>query len=112
MSLADGHWAPLEAWPLDEYEEIVIFDEWRTLRHVSSRSLARTRALLQVLGYAPDDVGHSTLGVVGSKGKGTAAAYASAALAGLGHRVGTVMSPGVISNADRIRIDEIGRAHV
>lgn len=105
MSPPAGHWAPLEALPLDEYEEIVIFDEWRSLRHTSSRSLARTRALLQVLGYEPDDAGHHTLGVVGSKGKGTTAAYASAALAGLGHRVGTVMSPGVISNADRIRIN-------
>ena len=31
MSPAEGHWAPLEALPLDEYEEIVVFDEWRTL---------------------------------------------------------------------------------
>lgn len=107
MSPAEGHGAPLEALPLDEYEEIVIFDEWRTLRHVSSRSLARTRALLQVLGYDPAHLGHHTLGVVGSKGKGTAAAYASATLAGVGHRVGTVMSPGVLSNADRIRIDGV-----
>ena len=107
MTPAHGHEAPLSALPLEEYEEIVIFDEWRSLRHVSSRSLTRTRELLQELGHEPDDVGHRTLGVVGSKGKGTTAAYASAALAGLGHRVGTVMSPGVVSNADRIRIDGV-----
>ncbi|MGO1192347.1 MAG: hypothetical protein ACTMHH_00600 [Nesterenkonia sp.] len=107
MSPAEGHWAPLEALPLDEYEEIVVFDEWRTLRHHSSRSLTRTRALLDALGYEPHDTDHHILGVVGSKGKGTTAAYASACLAGVGHRVGTVMSPGTVSNADRIRIDGV-----
>jgi dihydrofolate synthase / folylpolyglutamate synthase len=48
------------------------------------------------------------IGVVGSKGKGTIALYASAALAAAGHRVGTVMSPGVLANRDRIRVN--GRA--
>lgn len=95
----------LEALSLEDYEEAVVFSEWRALRHGSSRSLERTAALMDALGYDPTAANHRTLGVVGSKGKGTAAAYASAALAGLGCRVGTVMSPGVISNADRIRID-------
>lgn len=95
----------LEALSLEDYEEAVVFSEWRALRHVSSRSLERTAALMDALGYDPTAANHRTLGVVGSKGKGTAAAYASAALAGLGGRVGTVMSPGVISNADRIRIN-------
>lgn len=90
---------------VDQLEEEVIFSEWRRLRTVSSRSLARTGLLMEALDYAPETVPHRTLGVVGSKGKGTAAAYASAALAGHGERVGTVMSPGVISNADRLRID-------
>lgn len=88
-----------------ELEEAVIFSEWRSLRHSSSRSLARTRQLMRQLGYVPDAQEHLNIGVVGSKGKGTASAYATAALAGLGQRVGTVMSPGVLSNADRIRID-------
>lgn len=105
MTSHHGSDGRLDALPLEDYEEAVIFSEWRELRHLSSRSLERTAALLEVLGYDPAAAGHRTLGVVGSKGKGTAAAYASAALAGLGHRVGTVMSPGVISNADRIRID-------
>ena len=45
------------------------------------------------------------LGVVGSKGKGTTVAYASAVLATTGLRVGTVFSPGLITNRDRLRVD-------
>ena len=45
------------------------------------------------------------LTVVGSKGKGTAATYASAALASSGLRVGTLVSPGLRSNRERIRVD-------
>lgn len=43
--------------------------------------------------------------MVGSKGKGTTVAYASALLAGTGLRVGTVFSPGIVSNRDRLRVD-------
>ncbi|WP_150463056.1 folylpolyglutamate synthase/dihydrofolate synthase family protein [Nesterenkonia ebinurensis] len=99
------HHTRLAALPTEQLEEHVVFAEWRALRGVSARSLGRTRALMDVLGYDPQAAPHRTIGVVGSKGKGTACAYASAALAGLGHRVGTVMSPGVLSNADRIRMD-------
>lgn len=99
--------APLAALPTDQLEEQVVFCEWRALRGVSARSLERTRALMQALEYDTETAAHRTIGVVGSKGKGTASAYASAALAGLGHRVGTVMSPGVLSNADRIRINGV-----
>ncbi|GAB3846029.1 hypothetical protein [Nesterenkonia populi] len=97
--------AALEALPFPDLEEAVVFAEWGRLRAVSSRSLRRTRQLMRVLRYDPGLVQHPVIGVVGSKGKGTASAYASAALAGLGHHVGTVMSPGILSNADRIRID-------
>jgi dihydrofolate synthase/folylpolyglutamate synthase len=45
------------------------------------------------------------LGVVGSKGKGTTVAFASALLAETGLRVGTVFSPGLFSNRDRLRVD-------
>ena len=45
------------------------------------------------------------LTVVGSKGKGTAATYASAALASSGLRAGTLTSPGLRSNRERIRVD-------
>ncbi|WP_146339362.1 hypothetical protein [Nesterenkonia sp. NBAIMH1] len=91
--------------PTADLEEAVVFSEWRRLRHTSARSLERTAELMAALGHRPSELRFPVLGVVGSKGKGTAAAYASAALTGLGRRVGTVMSPGVLSNADRIRID-------
>ncbi len=45
------------------------------------------------------------LGVVGSKGKGTTVAYASALLVEAGLRVGTVFSPGLVTNRDRLRVD-------
>src|SRR5690349_11052584 len=43
--------------------------------------------------------------VVGSKGKATAATYASATLADAGMRVGTITSPPIITNRERIRVD-------
>ncbi len=43
--------------------------------------------------------------MVGSKGKGTTVAYASALLAETGLRVGTVFSPGLVRNRDRVRVD-------
>lgn len=72
------------------------------------RSLARAAALAAHLG-----VGHAgwggdsarTIIVVGSKGKGTAATFASATLAAAGLRVGTLTSPGLRSNRERIRVD-------
>lgn len=91
--------------PLAELEEQVVFGEWARLRQSSSRSLGRMRQLMDQLGYDPQRCQHRVLGVVGSKGKGTAAAYASAAAASSGSRVVTVMSPGVLSNADRVRVD-------
>jgi dihydrofolate synthase/folylpolyglutamate synthase len=45
--------------------------------------------------------------VVGSKGKGTAATYASACLAAGGGRVVTVTSPALRSDAERIRVDGV-----
>jgi len=53
------------------------------------------------------DVEHPApaLGVVGSKGKGTTVAYASALLAETGLRVGTVFSPGLVTNRDRLRVN-------
>ena len=46
--------------------------------------------------------------VTGSKGKGTIATYAAATLAAAGLRVGTVMSPSVLTNRERARVN--GRA--
>jgi dihydrofolate synthase/folylpolyglutamate synthase len=55
------------------------------------------------------DVEHPApaLGVVGSKGKGTTVASASALLAETGLRVGTVFSPGLVTNRDRLRVDGV-----
>lgn len=90
---------------LEILEDRAIFGEWRKNRTVKKRSLDRARAFSGALGLASDVAGVSILGIVGSKGKGTAAAYASAALAGLGVRTGTIMSPALLTNRDRIRID-------
>ena len=82
-----------------------IFNEWRTYRLIGKRSLTRARAFAETLGI---DLGLRRipiLGVVGSKGKGTAAIYASATLAAHGLRVGTITSPGLLTNRDRIRIN-------
>ncbi|HEV2635198.1 MAG TPA: hypothetical protein VGX23_08625 [Actinocrinis sp.] len=98
-----------DAGQIAHLEEETVFDEWRRHRATARRSLPRARLFAAELGLALRGPGQLPLvGVVGSKGKGTIALYASAALAAAGHRVGTVTSPGVLSNRDRIRID--GRA--
>ncbi|MFI0454416.1 hypothetical protein [Actinomadura sp. 6N118] len=81
----------------------VFFREWQARGAGETRSLARARALAEDLGILP--AGVPVLVVVGSKGKGTAATYASACLAAAGLRVGTVTSPGLRSNRDRIRVN-------
>jgi dihydrofolate synthase/folylpolyglutamate synthase len=96
-----------------------LFSERLALRpRGAHRSLARARALAAHLGVDLE-AGEAGLGtaprpapatppalvVVGSKGKGTAATYASATLAAAGLRVGTLTSPGLRSNRERIRVD-------
>ncbi len=84
----------------------MFFREWERRAPGETRDVGRARALAGALGVlAP---GSPVLTVVGSKGKGTAATYASAFLAAAGFRVCTVTSPGLRTNRDRIRID--GRA--
>ncbi|WP_067794126.1 folylpolyglutamate synthase/dihydrofolate synthase family protein [Actinomadura formosensis] len=84
----------------------VFFREWERRAPGETRDIGRARALARALGVlAP---GAPVLTVVGSKGKGTTAIYASAFLAAAGRRVCTVTSPGLRTNRDRIRID--GRA--
>ncbi len=71
------------------------------------RSLPRAAALAAHLGIDLDTWRRHperVVVVVGSKGKGTAATYASAALAAAGLRVGTLTSPGLRSNRERIRV--------
>lgn len=86
---------------------MTVFDifarEWRRRAPGESRSHARARTLAGLLGVLSPDV--PVLTVVGSKGKGTAATYASAFLAAAGLRVCTVTSPGLRDARDRIRID-------
>ncbi|MBX6768073.1 MAG: hypothetical protein IRY90_13135, partial [Actinomadura rubrobrunea] len=86
--------------------EEVFFREWHGRRPGQTRDVARARRFADLLGAgAPQG---PVLAVVGSKGKGTAATYASACLAAAGWRVCTVTSPGLRGNTDRIRVD--GRA--
>jgi folylpolyglutamate synthase/dihydropteroate synthase len=82
------------------------FSEWDARNPGDRRSLDRARLLTVKLGIA--DIDLPILTVVGSKGKGTAAAYASAYLSAAGRRVVTITSPSYRSTRERIRVD--GRA--
>ncbi|MDR0433236.1 MAG: hypothetical protein LBH48_08055, partial [Bifidobacteriaceae bacterium] len=68
---------------------------------------SRRRAALVVpsLGLDRPDLAQRTVGVVGSKGKGTAVLYTAATLAAAGLRAGSVTGPGLRSGRDRIRIN-------
>lgn len=77
------------------------FAQWQ--RRTSERSLVSARALLDRLQPAP----RRTLTVVGSKGKGTTVAAASAALAFSGLRVVTVSSPALVMNTERLRLNGV-----
>ena len=79
------------------------YEEWRGRRPGERRSLRRAGRLAAALGVI--DPGVPVLTVVGSKGKGTAATYASAWIAAAGCRVLTVTSPGLRSDRERIRVD-------
>ncbi|GAB3465389.1 hypothetical protein GCM10027570_53610 [Streptomonospora sediminis] len=81
----------------------VFFAEWRDRGPGSRRDIPRAAELLAALGL-PDPAAPA-LGVVGSKGKGTCATYASAALAAAGADVVTVTSPGIRGPRDRIRFN-------
>ncbi|MCC7372082.1 MAG: bifunctional folylpolyglutamate synthase/dihydrofolate synthase [Chloroflexi bacterium] len=67
------------------------------------RKLARTRALLDLLG-GPDRQLASVL-VAGTKGKGSVAAYTESMLRAAGYAVGMVSSPHLTSWCERTRID-------
>ncbi|WP_433463153.1 hypothetical protein [Spirillospora sp. CA-128828] len=84
----------------------VFFREWERRAPGETRDVGRARALASALGLLAPDA--PVLTVVGSKGKGTTATYASAFLGAAGLRVCTVTSPGLRSHRDRIRVD--GRA--
>lgn len=81
----------------------MFYREWERRAPGETRDLGRARALADVLGIL--EPGVPVLAVVGSKGKGTAATYASAFLGAAGLRVCTVTSPALRSDRERIRID-------
>jgi len=81
------------------------FREWRAKRSGERRSLRRAQLLVQHLGISHVDI--PTIVVVGSKGKGTIATYASATLAAAGRRVGSLTSPSVIHNRERMRVNGV-----
>jgi len=89
---------------LDALESATAFREWSARPPGQRADPQRAVQLAAALGL---DLGHPApaLGVVGSKGKGTTVAYASALLAESALRVGTVFSPGLVSNRDRLRVD-------
>ena len=79
------------------------FTEWADRRPGQTRSLGRASALMAALGL---DSGHApVLGVVGSKGKGSTATTAAAALASAGLRTVLVTGPSFRSYRERVRVD-------
>jgi dihydrofolate synthase/folylpolyglutamate synthase len=84
----------------------VFWAEWDRRAVGETRDIERARSLAKALEI--DDPNSPVLTVVGSKGKGAAATYASAYLAAAGARVITVTSPSLRGIRDRIRVD--GRA--
>jgi dihydrofolate synthase / folylpolyglutamate synthase len=81
----------------------VFFAEWSARSPRATRSVRRAGELLDSL--AVDLPHRGILTVVGSKGKGTTAVYASAYLAATGRRVVTVTSPSFLRTNERIRVD-------
>ncbi|NYH51260.1 dihydrofolate synthase/folylpolyglutamate synthase [Nocardiopsis arvandica] len=79
------------------------FTEWARRRPGRARSLERAAALARALGL--DDDRAPVLGVVGSKGKGTTATTAAAALASAGLRTVLVTGPSFRSYRERVRVD-------
>lgn len=75
--------------------------------HAPSRTLLRAASLAHAWGIplGDDPSRLPTIIVVGSKGKGTAATYASATLGAAGLRIGTLTSPGYCTNRERIRVN-------
>jgi dihydrofolate synthase/folylpolyglutamate synthase len=84
-------------------DDRVFFSEWERLRLATRRSVRRAAMFADALGVNLAEP--SSIAVVGSKGKATAATFASAAIAAAGLRVGTITSPPIITNRERIRID-------
>lgn len=83
----------------------VFFEEWSRLHGTSRRSVPRAARFAEAMGVPLRDL--PSIAVVGSKGKATTATYASAALVAAGHRVGTITSPPIFTNRERIRVNGV-----
>lgn len=81
------------------------FSEWAQRRPGQTRSLDRAAALLTELDLDPAPV--PVLGVVGSKGKGSTATYAAAALSAAGLRTVLVTGPSFRGYRERVRVDGV-----
>jgi len=89
-------------------DQVLFRDRGRGRAAGERRSRDRARALAPFLGIDIEALAAShplTVIVTGSKGKGTAAAYASAVLIAAGLRTGTLTSPALGGNHERIRVD-------
>jgi Folylpolyglutamate synthase len=93
----------------DEHSDEPFFRAWKNRRPGESRSLERARELAASLEL--ERLAIPLLTIVGSKGKATTAVYASATLSAAGLRVGTITSPPIISNRERIRINGQAISH-
>ena len=85
-------------------DDLPFFKEWLERSRGEGRSTERAKALMQQLGIDPAYL-PPMICVVGSKGKGTATAAATVALASQGLRVGSITSPALRNNRERIRLD-------
>ncbi len=107
MSRPAGHWSVTRQqadWAGGPVTPDSFFlSEWRARRPGERRSLRRARELAARLGLTSQTP--PVLSVVGSKGKGTTATYASACLAAAGKRVVTVTGPGYRRSRERIRLN-------
>ncbi|MGW9349168.1 hypothetical protein [Nocardiopsis flavescens] len=79
------------------------FAEWSGRAPGAVRSLERARTLMRSLGLEDDRP--PVLGVVGSKGKGTTATSAAAALSSAGLRTVLATGPSFRSYRERVRVD-------
>ncbi len=79
------------------------YAEWNDRGPGETRDVSRAGELAELLGVRPPRT--PVLTVVGSKGKGTTATYASAWLAAAAVRVVTVTSPSLRSDTERIRVN-------
>ncbi|WP_435106007.1 hypothetical protein [Nocardiopsis synnemataformans] len=81
----------------------LFFSEWARRRPGQTRSLERAAALMRALDL--DAERPPVLGVVGSKGKGSTATTAAAALSSAGLRTVLVTGPSFRSYRERVRVD-------